>query len=344
MAKRRKKRGGRGGLLLLLLIILIAAGGFAGYRSFLGKGQLPADPAAGSVSFTVPAGASTSSIGRLLEEQGLIRSSKVFKIMSKKAGYDGKYQAGEYQLSAAMPLDEIMHTLLHGKADTKRFTIPEGYDIRRTAEALEAASICTADAFRKEVAEGSFDHWFLEGLPAGADRLEGYLFPETYEVYASASAHDVVERMLAQFEKVFTDEYRSRAAEIGMSVQDVIILASIIEREAVVQEDRPVIAGVFYNRLERGMLLQSCATVQYILGEQKARLTNADTQIESPYNTYLHEGLPPGPICSPGELSIRAALWPEETDYLYFLAKGDGSHVFSRTHEEHLANKAKYID
>ncbi|MDD4584146.1 MAG: endolytic transglycosylase MltG, partial [Eubacteriales bacterium] len=121
-------------------------------------------------------------------------------------------------------------------------------------------------------------------------------------------------------------------------------LASIIEREAVIPEDRPIIAGVFYNRLKKGMQLQSCATVQYILGEQKPVLSVADTKLESPYNTYLITGLPPGPICSPGIQSINAALWPENTDYLYFLAKGDGAHVFSKTYEEHLINKEKYID
>jgi UPF0755 protein len=149
--------------------------------------------------------------------------------------------------------------------------------------------------------------------------------------------------MLYQFSKVFTEESKARARELGMSVRELITLASIIEREAQVSEDRPVIASVFYNRLKIGMPLQSCATVQYILGEQKPVLSIEDTRIESPYNTYLISGLPPGPIASPGAESIQAALYPADTKYLFFLAKGDGSHAFSETYEQFLRDKAKYI-
>lgn len=237
-----------------------------------------------------------------------------------------------------------MQVLLEGKAKTVRFTIPEGYDIKRTTEKLSSEGLINAEVFADEIVSGQFDYKFLSDAPAGENRLEGFLFPETYDIYTTANEHDIINKMLSQFDAVFTDEYYARAEELDMSVREIITLASIIEREARVPEDRPVIASVFYNRLEVGMPLQSCATVQYILGEQKAVLSIKDTRIESPYNTYLNNGLPPGPIASPGADSIKAALYPDDTDYLYFLAKGDGSHAFSATYDQFLKDKAKYID
>jgi UPF0755 protein len=241
-------------------------------------------------------------------------------------------------------MEEIMELLLTGKADTLRFTIPEGYDIKRVTAKLAEEGLINQEAFLKEIESGQFDYEFLKDAPAGPDRLEGFLFPETYEIFATANEHDIIDKMLYQFNKVFTAEYYARAEELGMSVREVITLASIIEREARVPEDRPIIASVFYNRLTIDMPLQSCATVQYILGEQKPVLSIKDTQIESPYNTYQNLGLPPGPIASPGADSIKAALYPADTNYLYFLAKGDGSHAFSSTYEQFLRDKAKYID
>ncbi|MBQ9932189.1 MAG: endolytic transglycosylase MltG [Firmicutes bacterium] len=350
MARRHKRKKSKAPIVLAVIVvvlIIIVAVLYNGFNSYVnGEGE-PFDPDnTAMVTVEIPSGSTTTDIIAILTDEGIIGNGTQFKVKSRLGEYDGKYKAGTYSLSPSMTMEEIMIALVEGgrSGETVNFTVPEGYDIRRTVEKLAADGLVDADAFKAELESGSFDYWFLEDAPEGADRLEGYLFPETYQVYATATEHDVIERMLSQFDTIFTQEYRDRAEEIGMSVRDVIILASVIEREAVVEGDRPIIAGVFYNRLEKGMALQSCATVQYILGEQKAKLTTADTQIESPYNTYLHEGLPPGPICSPGEASIRAALWPEETDCLYFLAKGDGSHVFSKTYDEHLKNKAKYID
>ena len=289
-------------------------------------------------------GTSTEQIGAILLKSGIIGDENVFVMKAKLDNNDGKFKAGNYRFSPSMSMDEIMALLLKGEEDTLRFTIPEGYDIKKTITVLSKDNLIDPDAFRNEISSGKFDYRFLSDLPSGENRLEGYLFPETYEVFANASEHAIIDKMLSQFNKVFTDKYYARAKELGMSVNEVITLASIIEREAAVESDRPVIAGVFYNRLKAGMPLQSCATVQYILGDQKAVLSIADTKIQSPYNTYLNKGLPPGPICSPGLASIKAALWPTKSDYLYFLAKGDGTHVFAKTYAEHLKNKAKYID
>ncbi|GAB1475369.1 endolytic transglycosylase MltG [Bacillota bacterium] len=330
-------------ILALATVFVIALLMF--FNSWLAGGSGPLLPGSTDlVSITIARGSVTKTIGQQLEATGLISDSLVFRVKSRLDGLDGKYQAGDYSLSPGMSMNEIMEMLLSGHSDTTRFTIPEGYDIRRTADTLESARLIDRSTFMRELAEGDFDYWFINDLGKGENRLEGYLFPETYEIYVTANEHDIIDKMLSQFNNVITDEHINRMKELGKDMNEVLVLASIIEREALVSEDRPVIAGVFLNRLKSGMPLQSCATVQYILGEQKPVLSTADTQTESPYNTYLHTGLPPTPICSPGIESINAALWPVDTDYLYFLAKGDGSHVFSKTYEEHLRNKAKYID
>lgn len=347
MGKRRNKVKNRRRLLISIIIfigiIIIAIA--AVYTLYMGEESKPAEPGSENyVTVTIPTGTGTEGIANILNENNIIDNTGVFKLLSKSKGYDGKFKAGQYSLSPGMSMEEIMDALLAGKAETVRFTIPEGFDIKRTTAKLSEEGLINAETFAKEIESGQFEYEFLKDAPAGPDRLEGFLFPETYEIFANANEHDIIDKMLYQFEKVFTDEYYARAEKLGMSVREVITLASIIEREARVPEDRPVIASVFYNRLKIDMPLQSCATVQYILGEQKPVLSIKDTKIESPYNTYLNPGLPPGPIASPGADSIKAALYPADTDYLYFLAKGDGSHAFSSTYEQFLKDKAKYID
>lgn len=346
MVKRKRESNVRIYIITLLsiIILLVLVGGFV-LRSYWTQGLAAFDPAATeTIEVTVPQGTGTKGIGGILEANGVIRDSDFFAIASRIKGNDGKYRAGKYTLSASMSLNDIFDKLLIGQDETVRFTIPEGYDIRRTLAALQEKGLIEPENFLKELKSGNFDYRFLEGIPADENQLEGFLYPETYEVFSGATEREIIDRMLRQFETVFSDEHYARAEELGMSVREVITLASVIEREAVVSEDRPIISGVFHNRLAIAMPLQSCATVQYILGEQKPVLSIKDTQIDSPYNTYIVSGLPPTPICSPGIESIDAALWPTESDYLYFLAKGDGSHVFSITFDEHLRNKAIYID
>lgn len=339
---KNKKRFGAVVLATLLLIVVFCA---LLYFNHLNSASKALDPEnTEQITVNIPIGTSTEKIGVILMDAGIISDESVFVMKSKIDNYDGRFKAGDYSLSPSMSMDEIMALLLKGKDDTLRFTIPEGYDIKKTTAVLTKDNLIDTEAFRKEISSGKFDYRFLSSAPSGENRLEGYLFPDTYEVFTNASEHDIINKMLSQFDKVFTDKYYARAEELGMSINEVITLASIIEREAATEADRPIIAGVFYNRIAKEMPLQSCATVQYILGDQKAVLSIADTKIESPYNTYLNNGLPPGPICSPGLASIKAALWPTKSNYLYFLAKGDGSHVFAETYAEHLKNKAKYID
>ncbi|HPO03975.1 MAG TPA: endolytic transglycosylase MltG [Bacillota bacterium] len=332
-------------LFILIVLLLIVLSGWVCFSIWMSKESGPSIPGSTeTVLITIPQGMSTKSIGELLASGDIISDALVFRLKSRLEGYDGKFKAGEYSLSSGMTMDEIMDLLLEGHRNTQRFTIPEGYDLKRTADKLEEQGLIDREAFFKEIREGDFDYWFIDGLKEGSSRLEGFLYPDTYEIYINAGEHDIIDKMLSQFSKVFNEDRINRMNELGMNLNEIITLASIIEREAVISEDRPVIAGVFLKRLDMGMPLQSCATVQYILGEQKPVLSTADTKIQSPYNTYVNKGLPPTPICSPGIESIDAALWPETTDYLFFLAKGDGSHVFSVTYEEHIRNKAKYID
>jgi len=341
----RIKSKGRFAFFTSVLILLLVILGTMFFKTWLSRGASPLIPGNSDyISVTVPRGAGTKTIGQILKSEGLISGDLVFRIKSRLDGYDGKYQSGSYTLSPGMAMDEIMDLLLKGYSDTARFTIPEGYDIRRTADVLESQQLIDRETFYNVIREGKFDYWFIDKLPQGDNRLEGFLFPETYEIYANSDEYSIIDKMLSQFNLVFTEDHIKRMEELNKDIEEVIILASIIEREAVVSKDRPIISGVFQNRLKIGMPLQSCATVQYILGEQKPVLSTADTRIESPYNTYIHSGLPPTPICSPGIESINAALWPENTEFLFFLAKGDGSHVFSLTYEEHLRNKAAYID
>jgi UPF0755 protein len=329
-------------LLVFAMMVLIVSLLFSSYLNKSGEAMNPGDLTL--VTITIPSGTSTTGIAEILKSENLIADSTLFQIRSKWEGNDGSYRAGEYELSAGMTMDEMMKIILSGRDSITRFTIPEGYDLSKTTLTLEAKGLIDAAAFQQELTSGEFDYRFVEELPKGENRLEGFLFPETYEIFTNTDEHDIIDKMLSQFDKMFTEERYSRVEELGMDLYDVIILASIIEREAVVSLDRPIISGVFQNRLKIGMPLQSCATVQYILGEQKPVLSEDDISIPNPYNTYLNTGLPPGPICSPGIESIDAVLWPAETDYLFFLAKGDGSHVFSITYDEHLRNKATYID
>jgi UPF0755 protein len=287
----------------------------------------------------VPSGATTTSIAGLLLDQNLIQSKTVFKMAAKELEADGKMKAGDYLLSKSMTTDEIIEKLVSGDVEisTFTFTIPEGFELRQIVDRLESEGLVEREAFLYELETGLFDYDFLEG----AESLEGYLFPDTYEMRTGATEYQIIDRMLKRFDEVFTDEFEMRRLELGLSMNDLITLASIVEREAQAKEEFPMVASVFHNRIDQGMLLQSCATVQYVLGERKDRLTYDDIEIDSPFNTYMNAGLPPAPIASPGKLAIESTLYPNETEYLYFVVKkgGNGTHVFSKTLDEH--NRAK---
>jgi UPF0755 protein len=248
-------------------------------------------------------------------------------------GYDRRVQTGTYQFNAGEQPVEILARLMAGDVLTTDVTVPEGYNMWEIAAAFESANIDSVD-----MVTAIMDEAVLSERRIAAPTLEGYLFPDTYRLRWGATAQDAREMMLARLDEVFGVELFQRAVEMDMTPHEVLTLASIIEAESRVPEERARISSVYHNRLRRRMRLEADPTVAYAMGGYKGRLLYADLEIDSPYNTYRRRGLPPGPICSPGEASIRAALYPDSTaDDLYFVARGDGSHIFSTTLKEHNA-------
>ncbi len=301
--------------------------------------------------FTVERGESAATIGQHLENVSLIRSALLFRALTAYYGASTSLEAGQYELSPSMTITQIISRLHRGLVRQVTVPIPEGWRAEQIADALAEAGAFSREDFMKAYREGTFDYEFLNERPRGAT-LEGYLFPATYELGPDASPEGVIRRMLQAFDEWVTPAMRQQATARGLTLHQVITLASIVEREAVLPEEQAIIASVFLNRRERGMPIAADPTVQYALAEDpqnvarygywKKELTLEDLAVDSPYNTYRNPGLPPGPISNPGLAAIEAALNPEATEYLYFVARGDGSHVFSKTFEKHLQNVARY--
>lgn len=292
----------------------------------------------------IPLNSSSAEIATILKNEGMIKNCLFFRLYARYRGYDAKFQAGKYLLSSEMSLDDILEKLQQGVVWEKgsRFTIPEGFTVEQIALQLEKEGLVQREEFIQECLRSRQDSpfEFLETVPPEVKyTLEGYLFPDTYEIHADATPNEIIEVMLQRFNEVFNADFRRRAKEQGFSIHEVVTLASLVEREAKVPDERPLISAVFHNRLksESMPLLQSCATVQYVLGEVKPVLTYEELSIDSPFNTYLYPDLPPGPIASPGREALEAALYPAGVDYLYFVYKEDGSgtHYFSTTLQEH---------
>ncbi len=302
------------------------------------------------VIFTIRKGESTKSIAQRLEQEGIIRSAFFFSTLTQLKGADSELKAGEYELRADMRPSEILGRLQQGISRGWRVVIPEGWRLAQVADVLEQEGIANRQAFLQAAGKASVDPAYSR--PVGAS-LEGYVFPDTYFFPADSKPEDLVATIVRNFDRRLDPSLRQRANERGQTIHQVLILASIVEREAAVGAERPLIARVYYNRLKAGMPLQADPTVQYaVLGNSgrpegkdgywKKELTKADLESDSPYNTYRAVGLPPGPISNPGLASIRAVLDPVEADYLFFVARPDGSHAFARTFEEHLQNVQKY--
>jgi len=300
------------------------------------------------VNFRIEPGETAATIGPRLQNLGLIRDGQLFRLLVRYLGVDDKLEAGDYKLRRNMSLEEIVTVLQHGVTRARKVTIPEGWRMEQAAQLLAREGLVDEGQFLELARAAKFDYAFLNDRPAGRS-LEGYLFPDTYQVDEGTDTRGVIELLLRSFDRRVTPAMRQRAAEIKMTLYEVVTLASIVEREAVVEEERNIIASVYHNRLAKGMYLQADPTVQYAKGfnPQTGRwwnpmLLEEAQAVTSPYNTFLHAGLPPGPICSPGVASIRAVLYPADTKYLFFHSKGDGSHAFAETYEEHLANMQKY--
>lgn len=323
-------------LVLLVVIILIA---FSTYKINIGpveKGNTT------EIVVDIEQGSSTSAIAHTLKEKGTIKSEFFFKLKSKLGGYDGTYKAGKYGFNKDMSMEKQMDLMKKGETVGVLFTVIEGTNSKKIGEKLEAQGIVTAKEFYKELEYGKFDYEFLENAPKGPGRLEGFLCPETYKFEKGISAHEIIDMMLKQFEKVYNEKYKDKLK--GKDIHEIMTVASIVEREAKIDEDKEKVASVIYNRLEIGMPLQMDSILAYITGEDKIKASYDDTQVESKYNPYKNKGLTPGPICSPGEKSIEAAIDPPETKYIYFVAtdKLDGTNVFSETYDQFLKDKAKF--
>jgi len=286
---------------------------------------------------SVEPGQSVSQVCAALADEGLIRSPTALTLAAYGTGKWRCLQAGRHELDASMTAMEMLEALCRNSRQTWEWvTIPEGFTLRQIAAAVAETGVTTASAFEREARRPAL---FETSFPLPPNGLEGYLFPDTYRLEAKADGGAAIAQMLRRFEEVvWRGLLREQEPDDGRSLHEIVTLASLVEGEAKIDEERPVIAGVLLNRLRRGQKLECDATVQYALGDgRKTRLLHEDLEIESDYNTYLHEGLPPGPICSPGESSLRAAVEPAETPYLYYVARADGSHVFSKTYGEHLA-------
>ncbi|NCJ08407.1 endolytic transglycosylase MltG [Synechococcales cyanobacterium C] len=297
----------------------------------------------------IPEGTSANQIGVILSEAGLIRSSLAWRLWNRWQGLRGApggFQAGTYRISPQEPLPVIAQQIWTGDVVETGFTIPEGWTIQQMADYFEAQDFFSAEEFlsaTQQVARSQFP-W----LPADVPILEGFLFPDTYQVPVDQlSPLSVVEIMLERFEQVALPSYENATAPPQLSLLEWVTLSSIVEKEAVIPQERGLIAGVFWNRLRLGMTLGADPTVEYGLGIEQTPdqpLTLAQVNMPSPYNTYLNPGLPPTPIAAPGLASLEAVLNPEDTEYLYFVARYDGSHVFSRTLAEHERAQGRIRD
>ncbi|WP_224753233.1 endolytic transglycosylase MltG [Paenibacillus terricola] len=333
-------------ILTLLGIMLLGAGSVALY---VWNGLRPTQ-AGDPIRIEVKSGTSPFNLAEQLEDEGIIRSAFIFKYYLKLKDEGNRFQAGAYEMTPGMELDAVIAKLNAGdtvKAETVKFTIPEGFTAVQIAAKLADEGIVNQDEMMKLIDENR--NWedvdSVLQIPTDSKELhhlEGYLFPETYELKKGVTAEEIIKRMLSETDRKLNSvaELDEKLESLGLTVHQMLTIASLIEREVVVDEERPIVASVIYNRIKAGMPLQIDATIQYLLDKQKERLMEKDLEVVSPYNTYLNKGLPPGPIASPSLKSIQAALSPDTTDYLYYVTKKDGSHshLFAKTYKEHLRN------
>jgi len=290
------------------------------------------------VLVNIPAGSSVLAIGSKLQENGIIKSAKAFAIYVQILGKEGQLQAGTYELSPAWPLHKVAESILSGDVvdNSFRITIPEGLTLSAIGKLFEQRGVFSEQEFLSTAQSINLPYSYLQQTPAGVQhRLEGFLFPDTYKFPLGVKPEQVIRTMAARFHALMMPLFEASPQGQRFTLEQIVTMASIVEKEAVLSEERSIIAGVFYNRLASSMRLESCATIQYLLGTPRP-LLYADLEIVSPYNTYRNDGLPPGPIANPGLASLKAALAPAETPYFFFVANSDGSHIFSVTYQQHL--------
>jgi UPF0755 protein len=322
---------------LLLAVALLAAATLVFVRNYE---ALPAGPA-GKVIFEIAPGQSVQAVARNLRSEGIVRRTWAFLAGYRLFHSGWTLKAGEYEFALPIAPRDLLDKLLEGKVYLRAITVPEGLTAGEVDDLLRAAAFPIKGSF----AEAAADPGPVASWDARAPDLEGYLFPDTYRFAKGTPASVVAATMAARFKKAFGGAEARSAAELRMTVREVVTLASLIEKETAVPEERPLISAVFHNRLRIGMKLDCDPTVIFALkkdGLWRGRILLKDLKYPSPYNTYVSPGLPPGPICSPGEGSLRAALAPAPGEYLYFVADAGGRHTFSRSYREHLAAVRRY--
>jgi len=299
--------------IIFLILILLILGSF-----FIWQGiYLPKDLVGEEKLFLVEKGQGLFQIAENLEKEGLIKGNFYFRAYALLQGYARSLQAGEYLLSPSMGIPEIVQKIISGDTAKIAVTIPEGFTVKQIEERL--------------------------GLSLPGENLEGFLFPDTYQFPINVNGEEVAVRMRENFDKKLTSDLKEEIEKQGKTIFEIITMASLIEKEVQTKEDKEIVSGIFWKRIELGKPLESCATIAYIKGVDQWRYSFEDTRIDSPYNTYLNPGLPLGPICNPGLESIIAAIYPKSSQYWYYLSTPEGETIFSQTLEEHNIAKAKYL-
>jgi len=345
-------------IVLAVLVLALVIGGFVGYR-YIQNSLAPMDEnSEETVQVEIPSGSSSSDIGAILEDNGLINNATIFEYYVRFEG-ENYFQAGEYTMSPAMSVEEITTSLNEGgtaiaKQPTHQVTVPEGIHIEEIASRVEENTEFSKTDFMALIENQSFIEELssqypdlltdaLEASDVTRYVLEGYLFPATYEIYEETTLEDLITNMVARMDQALQPHYEDIAAS-DLNVHEILTLASYIEREGTTTEDREMISGVFYNRLEEGMPLQTDPSVSYALGEHRERTTYEDLEVDSPYNTYMYSGIGAGPINSPSASAINASVNPAETDYMYFLADLDtGEIYYSENYEQHIEYQNEYL-
>ena len=302
---------------------------------------LPAKNGPKEILLEIKRGQKVADIAQALKKNHIIRKKWPFLIGYKIFYSTQTLNAGEYKFQFPLSSKQALKTIIQGKIYLHPLTIPEGLTLKEIARYLESFHLVT----EKDFIEAASNPHQIEGWDKNAFNLEGYLFPDTYHFPKGVTASQIVKAMVSQFKKTFNQQMKTRADQLGMTVRQVVILASLIEKETSIPEEKNLIAAVFHNRLRRGMKLDCDPTIIYALKQEErftGRLRWKDLKLNSPYNTYLYPGLPPSPICNPGLGSLQAALYPVEENFLYFVSKNDGSHYFSRSLKEHLRAVRKY--
>ncbi len=270
----------------------------------------------------IPEGVTAETVAEILKEKGVIKKAEWFLYLTNRYRVQEKLQAGIYEFSGRTSLKKVISKIVRGDVLLVRVTIPEGYTVKEIASKIQGKKLASAVEFIEYAEE---------------KKLEGFLFPDTYFFPHKVSVEAIANTMFRRFKNVFGEIYGEEITDANFKeVKKIVIIASIVEKEAMYNDEKEIIAGIIYKRLKRNMPLQSCSTVIYALGNPKSRLSTTDLRIKSPYNTYIHRGLPPGPICNPGLYSLKSAINPPETDYLYFVSMGNGRNHFSKTYQEHV--------